>query len=121
MTTRLNPYLNFDGTTREAMEFYKDVFGGELNIATFGESGAQNRPSRSRVMHAMLETPSGSTIMASDPPPSEGYEVQAGTNFSISLLGDEAAELRGSGRSSPRPAPCRCPSSARCGATTSAC
>ena len=26
----LNPYLNFDGNAREAIEFYKDVFGGEL-------------------------------------------------------------------------------------------
>ena len=30
MPSRLNPYINFDGNTREAMEFYRDVFGGEL-------------------------------------------------------------------------------------------
>jgi PhnB protein len=37
MPSRLNPYVNFDGNTREAMEFYRDVFGGELTINTFGE------------------------------------------------------------------------------------
>ena len=28
MPTRLNPYIAFDGNAREAMEFYRDVFGG---------------------------------------------------------------------------------------------
>ena len=36
----LNPYLTFHGNAREAIEFYKDVFGGELNIMTFGDMGA---------------------------------------------------------------------------------
>ena len=40
MASRLNPYLNFDGTARAAMELYREVFGGELNISTFGEYGA---------------------------------------------------------------------------------
>ena len=35
----LNPYLNFDGNAREAIEFYRDVFGGELNVMTFGDMG----------------------------------------------------------------------------------
>ena len=35
----LNPYLNFDGNAREAIEFYKGVFGGELNVMTFGDMG----------------------------------------------------------------------------------
>lgn len=39
MTISLNPYLNFAGNTREAMEFYQSIFGGELTIATFEESG----------------------------------------------------------------------------------
>ena len=37
MASRLNPYISFDGTARQAMEFYKDVFGGELALNTFGE------------------------------------------------------------------------------------
>ena len=34
----LTPYLAFNGNCRDAMEFYKTVFGGELNVQTFGEA-----------------------------------------------------------------------------------
>ncbi len=44
-------------------------------------------------MHAMLETPSGFTLMASDLPP--GMDQQPGSNISISLSGDDADALRG--------------------------
>ena len=37
MTSRLNPYLSFNGNAREAMEFYTSVFGGELNLTPFGD------------------------------------------------------------------------------------
>ncbi|WP_324610896.1 VOC family protein, partial [Streptomyces scabiei] len=30
MVSRLNPYLSFDGDARQALEFYREVFGGEL-------------------------------------------------------------------------------------------
>lgn len=32
MTSRLNPYLNFNGNARQAMEFYAYVFGGEFGM-----------------------------------------------------------------------------------------
>ena len=93
MPSRLNPYLNFDGNTREAMEFYKDVFGGELNINTFGEYGEADPALADKTMHAQLETERGFTLMASDGPP--GTELKFGDNISISLSGDDAGELRG--------------------------
>jgi len=34
MATTLNPYLNFRGNAREAMEFYEGIFGGTLTVAT---------------------------------------------------------------------------------------
>ena len=34
MATTLNPYIQFADNAREAMEFYKDVFGGELTMST---------------------------------------------------------------------------------------
>ena len=37
MSTRLNPYLGFRDTARQAMEFYHSVFGGELTVNTFGD------------------------------------------------------------------------------------
>ena len=93
MASRLNPYISYDGNAREAMEFYKQVLGGELTINTFGEFGAPDGPGADNVMHAQLESPSGFTLMASDTPP--GMEYKPGENISISLSGDDADELRG--------------------------
>ena len=93
MASRLNPYLNFPGTAREAMRFYEQVFGGSLTLMTFGDAGAQGVPDPDQVMHAMLETTDGFTLMASDLPP--GMEHQPGTSITVSLSGDDAAALRG--------------------------
>ena len=96
MTSRLNPYISYPGTARQAMEFYRGVFGGELHMNTFGEfggAGGPDGPDPEGIMHAQLETPSGYTIMASDTPP--GMNVTAGTNMSVSLSGDDGDALRG--------------------------
>ncbi|MFC9915856.1 VOC family protein [Streptomyces sp. NPDC059862] len=93
MASRLNPYLSFDGDARQAMEFYKEVFGGILAINTYGDFGRPDTPDSDKIMHAMLETPSGFTLMGADAPP--GTEHTPGNNFSVSLSGDDAAELRG--------------------------
>ncbi len=92
MASVLNPYISFDGNAREAMETYRDIFGGDLTISTFGEFGQEGEGSDG-VMHAQLETPDGFTIMASDTAPGMG-EVAAGSNFAVSLSGDDDA-LRG--------------------------
>ena len=42
MASRLNPYLNFKGTARQAMGFYASVFGGNLAFNTFSEFGAED-------------------------------------------------------------------------------
>jgi PhnB protein len=94
MASRLNPYLSFDGDAREAMETYKDVFGGELTVSTFGDMGQTDEGLKDKVMHSQLETPSGFTLMASDTPPGAD-EFKPGNNFAVSLSGDDEAELRG--------------------------
>ena len=93
MASRLNPYISFPGTAREAMELYRDVFGGELTLNTFGELGGPESPDPDKIMHGQLETDRGFTLMASDMPP--GMEYQAGNNMAVSLSGDDDAELRG--------------------------
>jgi PhnB protein len=93
MDTQLNPYLNFRDNARQAMEFYRSVFGGELEIATFKEYQASSDPSEDdKVMHSVLRTESGLTIMAADVPNRMGY--QPGNNFSLSLSGDDEQQLR---------------------------
>jgi len=90
MASRLNPYLSFAGTARQAMEFYKDVFGGELSVNTFGELG-QEGPDADKIMHSLLEAPNGFALMASDTP--AGMEHNPGNTITVSLSGDDSAEL----------------------------
>jgi PhnB protein len=65
---RLNPYLTFNGNCREAMTFYKDCFGGKLDIQTVGESpmaGEMPPQMKNSVMHSQLESDK-IVIMGSD-------------------------------------------------------
>jgi PhnB protein len=93
MQTKLNPYISFDGTTREAMEFYHSVFGGELKLSTFDElGGAPEGMPGDGIMHSELKADNGITIMAADT--ATGMrDFVIGTNMSLSLSGDNEAEL----------------------------
>jgi PhnB protein len=92
MASRLNPYIQFKDNARQALDFYKEVFGGELRVNTFGEFGQQDSPDADKVMHGQLETANGFTLMASDTP--AGMERNPGNNISVSLSGDDADDLR---------------------------
>ncbi len=93
MTTTLNPYLSFRDTAREAMDFYHSVFGGELTRSTFAEFHASEDPAEAdKIMHSALTTDVGLTLMAADTP--NQMEFTSGSSVSISLSGDDEAELR---------------------------
>lgn len=92
-TIQLNPYLQFADQAREAMAFYRDVFGGELSMQTFAEGGMGGHPSNDdRIMHAQLVTPHGLVLMASDVP--DGFPHEPGSAISLSLSGGDAGALR---------------------------
>ncbi|TAL41504.1 MAG: VOC family protein [Salinibacterium sp.] len=92
-TVSLNPYLGFRNTARQAMEFYQSVFGGELTFSTFEEFHASEDPSeKDKIMHSTLVAKNGLNLMGSDTP--NDMEYTPGTNFSVSLSGDNAEELR---------------------------
>ena len=94
MASRLNPYLNFRGQAREALEFYASVFGGDVVVSTFGEFGDPPPGSEGTdVMHGQLETPMGFTLMCADVP--SAMELTLGDNITVSLSGDDAEALRG--------------------------
>ncbi len=95
MLSKINPYISFEGNAREAMEFYKTVFGGKLDMSTFGEAGmTEHGVKPDQIMHASLVAENGITLMASDT--ATGFrEYIAGTNISISLSGDNENELAG--------------------------
>ncbi len=88
MTIALTPYLQFDGTAREAVEFYHRVLGGELGLLTFGQGMGDTDPETSeRVMHASLYLERGIHLMASDVAPG----MERDSNGTISLSSDDAA------------------------------
>jgi PhnB protein len=94
MPSILNPYLSFRDNARQAMEFYHGVFGGKLDVNTFKEfQASQNPADDNKIMHSQLTADNGIVLMASDTPP--GMEYNSGTNITISLSGDNDAELRG--------------------------
>lgn len=83
MTMALNPYLQFDGNTREAMEFYHQTFGGELSSMTFGEGMGETNPDlASKIMHSSLYVARGIHLMAADVPP--GMPMTANGTISLS-------------------------------------
>ena len=50
----LNPYISFRDNARQALEFYRDVFGGDLTLNTFGQYGDPNAPGADNIMHGQL-------------------------------------------------------------------
>jgi PhnB protein len=92
--TVLNPYLGFRDNARDAMTFYQSVFGGDLVLSSFGDFQASQDPSEAdKIMHGMLTTDTGMVLMGADTPNSMDYTP--GNTISVSLSGDDDAELRG--------------------------
>ena len=94
MPSRLNPYFEFPGNARQAMEFYKTVFGGKLDLQTFKENNMSHAPWQdNNIMHAMLVVENGITIMGADM--MDPAAASTGSNISVSLSGENKAELKG--------------------------
>ncbi|MFD5213579.1 VOC family protein [Microbacterium sp. NPDC058345] len=89
----LNPYLTFRDNARTALEFYRGVLGGSLDITTFGSMPEMGYdPAESElVMHAQLTTDDGMVLMASDTP--RGVEYRQPQGVSVSLSGSESDRL----------------------------
>ena len=93
--TTLTPYLLFDGSCREAMEFYHSVFGGELSITKVSESPAKDQMpafQQSKTINARLKTAS-IEISASDWLMADRTPVQ-GNTVCLFLSGGTVPELK---------------------------
>ena len=87
----LQPYLCFEGNCREAMEFYKGVLGGELEVSTFGDMGMKDPADNAdKVMHSTLKNDMLS-FMASDAMPNG--KVTFGDSVSLSIVGKDEEKL----------------------------
>lgn len=93
-SSEISPYLSFRDSARQAMEFYQSVFGGDLGISTFEEYQVSEDPSeQDKVMHSRLVTDNGMVLMAADVP--NRIDLTPGTNFSVSLSGEDEEQLHG--------------------------
>jgi PhnB protein len=90
-----NPYLNFNGNTEEAFNFYKSVFGGEFAMLMRFKDvpGNENLPAgmQDKIMHIALPVGNGNMLMATDSLESMGQKLVAGNNHYF-MLGAESKE-----------------------------
>jgi PhnB protein len=83
-------YLTFNGRCREAMEFYQECLGGDLQVMPFSSApmkvpeGAENL-----IVHARLAK-GNAVLMASDSMP--GMPYHPGNNFWVALKCESAEE-----------------------------
>jgi PhnB protein len=92
---QIQNYLTFGGNAREAMNFYKECFNGDLNIMTVGESPiASQCPTgmQDQVMHSTLMKDGNSLLMASDMV-MQGKELMQGNNFALSVNCNSEEEI----------------------------
>ena len=91
----MNPYINLTDSAEEALNFYKGIFGGTLDISRFGDM-ADRMPTpvaeehKDLIMHGVLKT-DDLQLMVSDSAPMG--PSTSDSNISISLSGDDDATL----------------------------
>ncbi|WP_316752810.1 VOC family protein [Pedobacter gandavensis] len=92
----INPYLNFQGNTEEAFNFYKSVFGGEFMMVQrfkdtpYGDNMSEE--DKEKIMHIAFPIGNGNVLMGTDALASMGQTLNIGDNFSISISADSEAE-----------------------------
>jgi PhnB protein len=86
-TSKLNPYLMFNGNCKDAMEFYKSCFGGTLTMITYGEGGMPGSEElKNKIMHALLDN-GWMTLMGGDG--GDHMSITMGNNVQVSLSGTD--------------------------------
>lgn len=93
----INPYLNFQGNTEDAFNFYRSVFGGEFmgGIQRFKDVPGMEDMSEEdgeKVMHVGLPIGKGNYLMGTDTLASMGQSLTMGNNFYICISTDSKEE-----------------------------
>jgi PhnB protein len=94
MTTMFTPYLNFDGTCRDAFNFYESVIGGELSVMANDDMPPDAQLGaewEGRVVHASLALGEAS-LMGSDTPPDAPVGAISGSYVSLRVDSIDDAE-----------------------------
>jgi PhnB protein len=89
-----HPYLNFDGTTREAFTRYHEIFGGDLVLLPMSDympDAPAGTDAGDRIMHAALTFPDGALLMASDSQAGEPFGPVQGMYVNYTTAGVDDA------------------------------
>lgn len=93
MTVNTVPHLNFRGSAREALSFYRSVFDGELTLVTYKAAGNVHAEAEAnQVMWGQVIARNGFTIMAYDVPGHLPWNAGDGAFF-VSVRGNDAEEI----------------------------
>ncbi len=91
MAIQVFPYMHFIDNAGEAIEFYRSVFGADVDVHKFGEYGTpENDPSKELIMHCELNF-AGAKFFISDSLPMGGVK-QGGENIELSINGGKDDE-----------------------------
>lgn len=92
----VNPYLNFNGNTEDAFNFYKSAFGGEfamlMRFKDSPEAANTAAEDQDKLMHIALPIGKGNMLMGTDALESKGQKLRPGNNFHLSISADSEAE-----------------------------
>ncbi|MFJ7975637.1 VOC family protein [Peribacillus sp. JNUCC 23] len=90
---QITPYLNFSGNAREALDYYKEIFEGEiLGIQTYAEADFPTPPEADdRIIHAQFKK-DDLFFMVSDTFP--GNSVEIGNHISLTIELENEAEIQ---------------------------
>lgn len=76
MSITTTTHLNFRGTARQALEFYRSVFGGTVTAATYGDLGMpRDAPGADKVVFGLVENDAGFRLMAYDIPGEDTTDI----------------------------------------------
>lgn len=79
MTIQTTSHLNFRGDAREALEFYRSVFGGHLVVNTYADFGMPaDLPGADKVVFGLVAAENGFRVMGYDIPGESAGSVAGG-------------------------------------------
>ncbi len=94
----VNPYLNFNGNTEEAFNFYRSVFGGEfIVLQRFKDTPEKDSVAtndQDKIMHIALPIGEANILMATDALESAGQSLTTGNNMHLSISTDSNEETK---------------------------
>jgi PhnB protein len=94
MSISTTAHVNLRGTARQALEFYRSVFGGDLVAVTYADAGAVPDPAGAdQVLWGQVTSPDGFRIMAFDVPAARPWSPGEHA-FYVSVRGTDPEEVR---------------------------